>query len=44
MKLNNLKYRVLKTIGHKLIELSVKKLMSEKGSKTIRTAYPQSPM
>ena len=29
MKLRNLKYRILKTVGHKLIELSVKKLMSE---------------
>lgn len=37
MKLRNLKYRILKTVGHKLIELSVKKLMSEKGSKTIST-------
>lgn len=37
MKLRNLKYRILKTIGHKLIELSVKKLMFEKGKKTIST-------
>lgn len=37
MKIGNLKYRILKTIGHKLVELSVKGLMIEKGSKTMST-------
>lgn len=37
MNLGNLKYNILKTIGHKLVEWSVKKLMKDKGSKTMST-------
>lgn len=37
MKLRNLKYRILKTAGHKLVEWSVKKFMFKNGKKTIST-------